>query len=92
MRTASSAHATATEAAGARMSETLPFLIDRLKTPIGEMLIVAKATCARRVGQTMSQECGGFCADSTAKTDSRSSRLAIGMASRKRSRGTSTAS
>jgi methylated-DNA-[protein]-cysteine S-methyltransferase len=41
MRTGLSPHAAAVEDSGARMSEKLALLIDRLKTPIGEMLIVA---------------------------------------------------
>lgn len=41
MRASSSAHAPATEESGVGMSERLALLIDRFKTPIGEMLIVA---------------------------------------------------
>ncbi len=41
MRVSSSTRAPATEESGARVRERLTLLIDRLKTPIGEMLIVA---------------------------------------------------
>lgn len=65
------------------MSETLPLLIERVDTPIGEieMLIVAdrEGNRALWIGQTTRYACVDFCVFTTVKMGLGSNRLALRM-------------
>ena len=65
-----------------RVSETLALLIDRVETPIGEMLIVADREGNLRSVGWADHETGMhcICAFTTARMDSGSNRPAIRMA------------